>query len=610
MPTHSNHDPICYDITFKDAVSHYYDVELTTLLPHKESLKVTLPAWLPGSYMIRDFARHIVSIHAVTESMELEVTQTDKQSWTVEPAAGEIKIRYRVYAWDLSVRAAHLDQTHGFFNPSSVCLKVIGSERCPHQLTVIANDIARTNDWCVATGMTAKAVNSFGFGTYIAENYDDLLDYPFEMGTFSEVGFESAGVQHRMIYTGANQGALGRIAADVKQICDYQTEFFGGAPFDGYLFMTMVVGKGYGGLEHKNSTALMCSRNSLITTDIAPQTDEYRDFLGLCSHEYFHSWNVKRIKPIDFTPFDLSQEQYTQQLWAYEGITSYYDELFLCRSGVISTADYLNMLAKSLSRVARGSGKERQTVTESSFNAWTKFYKQDENAPNAIVSYYTKGGEIALCLDLLLRLHSNHQITLDDVMRLLWERHGVTGQGTSDNTIQTYCVELLSPYQPDARALMAVFFHTALDTTDDLPTADLLEWVGVNYILRPQFNKDDKGGKPNAKNPGNHLGALTQAEQAGVKLSVVYDNEPAQRAGLSAGDVIVAIGNTRVCQASIQSVLNEFAPAQQVTVHAFRHDQLMTFKLDVQVSDNCVVQLELFDEVLAEAWLTGVTQAH
>ncbi|MBW8192620.1 peptidase M61 [Neiella marina] len=592
-----------YQIKFDQASSHYFDVSLTTQA--NGPVTVTLPAWLPGSYMIRDFARNIVTLEAHSGDMPLELIQLDKQSWQTEMVSGTVTFNYRVYAWDLSVRAAHLDLQHGFFNPSSLCLQVVGSEELAHGLAIIASDYAKANNWRVATGLMPSQVDTAGFGDYLAKNYDELLDHPFEMGTFSEDSFQTHGVNHRMIYTGAQQGALARISADVEKVCAAQIEMFQDEPpFDQYLFMTMVVGNGYGGLEHRNSTALMTSRKALITNASDPQTADYRDFLGLCSHEYFHSWNVKRIKPAEFTPYQLSQESYTRQLWAYEGITSYYDELMLCRSGVITQTDYLNMLAVTLSRVSRGQGRLKQTVTDSSFNAWSKFYKQDENAPNGIVSYYTKGAEIALCLDLLLRKHSNHQVSLDDVMRMLWQRHGKPEIGTEEDTVQRYATELLLPHCPEANALLAVFFHVALDSTDELPTIELLQWAGVGYQLRPSYGPDDKGGKAPSQRLGNHLGARISAGDGGAKLAVLFEGEAAEQAGLAAGDIIVAIGGTRVNAGNCQAVLNEFATGEQVSVHAFRHEQLFETRLTLTQSAPCLVELALADPNLAEPWLS------
>ncbi|MBD1388449.1 M61 family metallopeptidase [Neiella sp. HB171785] len=591
-----------YRVEFERASSHYFDVYLQT--EAQGPLTLTLPAWLPGSYMIRDFARNIVSMTARCGDMPLTIEQLDKHSWQTESVDGQVTIHCQIYAWDLSVRAAHLDLNHGFFNPSSLCLAVVGLEQQAHSIAIQPSQHAKNNQWKLATGLASVEVDETGFGSYVADNYDALLDHPVEMGTFSEASFNVGNVPHRMIYTGAHQGALQRIANDVEKICQAQIELFqDDAPFDQYLFMTMVTGNGYGGLEHRNSTALMTSRKSLISSDDGPKTDDYRDFLGLCSHEYFHSWNVKRIKPAEFVPYQLGQEQYTRQLWAYEGITSYYDELMLCRAGVISEQDYLNMLSVTLSRVSRGVGRLKQTVAESSFNAWSKFYKQDENAPNGIVSYYTKGAEIALCLDLMLRKHSQHQVSLDDVMRLLWQRHGKAGVGTSDNTVQQYAIEVLLPYCPEAQALLAVFFHIAVDSTDPLPTQELLQWAGVEYQLRPSYGPNDKGGPAPSKQPGNHLGARLSEAEGGAKLAVVFEGEPAQRAGLAAGDTLIAIGGTRVTAASCQQVLNEFAQGAVIQVHAFRHDQLFSTELAVEAAEPSLVELTIADQSKLHNWL-------
>ena len=377
-----------YHIHAIDPKAHLFAVTLT-IKEAQAQQALYLPAWLPGSYMIRDFAKNLIDIQAQDANQQpLALTQLDKQTWRVNNAAGQIQLTYQVYAWDLSVRTAHLDTTHGFFNGSSVFLAAKGLEETPHSVTIAAPALSELADWKVATSMTRTAGEQFGLGEFSAPNYDDLIDHPVEMGDLTIDTFIAAGVPHDVVLSGQHRCNMARLCQDLKAMCEYQINLFGTpAPFDRYVFMTTVLGNGFGGLEHKASTALMCSRGDLPTAiDLnAPVEKGYRTYLSLCSHEYFHSWNVKRIKPAEFTPFDLSQEAYTQQLWAYEGITSYYDDFLIYRSGCVDQNQYLTMLSEIATRVYRGKGRLKQSLNDSSFNAWTKFYKQDENAANAIV---------------------------------------------------------------------------------------------------------------------------------------------------------------------------------------------------------------------------------
>ncbi|HSY28304.1 MAG TPA: peptidase M61, partial [Burkholderiaceae bacterium] len=302
-------------------------------------------------------------------------------------------------------------------------------------------------DWRVATALPELKARRYGFGTYVAANYDELIDHPVEMGAFELGSFKAHGVQHDVVFTGRVPNLdMARLTSDLKKICEAQITFFEPkskrAPMKRYVFMTMAVGDGYGGLEHRASTALICARADLPVKGQKAMSDGYRTFLGLCSHEYFHTWNVKRIKPANFAPYDLRSETYTPLLWVFEGFTSYYDDLMLVRSGVIDQAAYFKLIGKTVNAVMRGSGRHKQSIAESSFDAWTKYYRQDENAPNAIVSYYTKGSLVALALDLTIRAETKGKKSLDDVMRALWNGYGRDfysadgGKGVSESELE------------------------------------------------------------------------------------------------------------------------------------------------------------------------------
>ncbi len=567
--------PIRYRIEPHRPEAHLFRVSCTVADPDPAGQVFRLPAWIPGSYMIREFARNIVSLRATDEGgAALAVDKLDKHSWRVRPPAGggAVVVEYEVYAWDLSVRAAHLDRSHGFFNGTSVFLAAEGRRERECLVDILAPQAVAGEAWRVITALPraeglAGAAPVHGFGLYRAADYDALVDHPVEMGSFTLAAFEAGGVRHEIALTGRHDCDTGRLCEDLARICAWHIALFGApAPVDYYAFLTMVVGEGYGGLEHRASTALLASRADLPWKGMEGTPERYQGFLGLCSHEYFHTWNVKRIKPAAFVPYDLAVENYTRLLWAFEGFTSYYDDLALVRSGVIGAGDYLGLLGKTVSNVLRTPGRLRQSVAESSFDAWTKFYRQDENAPNAIVSYYAKGALIALALDLQLRAGSRGEKSLDEVMRLLWQRHGLSGEGVAEDGIFAIVAEVGGPR---LGRRLASWLREAVEGTEDLPLAELLARFGVDW-------------KAEAAAKGPVIGAKL-AESAGeVRLASVFDAGPAERAGLSAGDVLVAADGLRVTTiAGLEALLARRAAGTRLTLHAFRRDELIACELEL-----------------------------
>ena len=361
---------------------------------------------------------------------------------------------------------------------------------------------------------------------------------------------------------------MARLSADLKKICEAQIALFEPksrrAPVRRYVFMTLAVGDGYGGLEHRASTALICSRGDLPVKGQKEMSDGYRTYLGLCSHEYFHTWNVKRIKPAVFAPYELAAETYTSLLWLFEGFTSYYDDLMLVRSGVIDEQAYLKLVAKTVNGVLRGSGRTRQSVAESSFDAWTKYYRQDENAPNAIVSYYAKGAVIGLALDLTIRAETRGRRSLDDAMRLLWQRYGRDfyeggGRGVTE-------AEAESVFEEVAGIRLRRFFDRYVRGTEDLPLAKLLQPFGVSWSDKRKTNKAS-------------LGVRTARDGNDCKLANVYEGGAAHLAGLSAGDILVALDGIRVTASNLDALLGRYAVGQTVEAHAFRRDELIRFSV-------------------------------
>lgn len=560
---------VFYTIVPKDLSGHLFAVTVMVDRPDPNGQLVALPAWIPGSYMIREFARNIVQIQAESAGKKVAIQKTDKHTWKVDRCTGPLVLHYEVYAWDLSVRAAHLDQTHGFFNGTSVFLRVIGQEEVSHVVDICRPNGDQYKLWRVATSLRELKAKRYGFGTYRADNYDELVDHPVEMGVFSLATFKAHGVPHDVVITGQVPHLdMARLVADLKKVCEAQIALFEPetkrAPMNRYVFLTFAVGDGYGGLEHRASTALICSRNDLPVKGQKEMSDGYRTFLGLCSHEYFHTWNVKRIKPAAFAPYDLQQESYTSLLWLFEGFTSYYDDLMLVRSGIIDEQQYCRLVAKTLNGVLRGSGRHKQSVAESSFDAWIKYYRQDENAPNAIVSYYTKGSLVALVLDLTIREETRGRKSLDDVMRALWEGHGRDfyqekegGQGVSNAEVEALFDEVTG-------LRLKRFFQRYIQGTDDLPFEKLLAPFGIT------LSENTKEAKPG-------LGIRVTADANDCKVANAYEGGAAHKAGISAGDLLIAMDGLRISATNLTTLLSRYRIGDTVILHVFRRDELMMF---------------------------------
>ncbi len=565
--------PIRYSIFPSHPEAHLFEVRCTVDNPDPAGQKFSLPTWIPGSYLIREFAKHVVRIRAQSGRQLLRMVKLDKNTWQVEPVVGPVTVTMEVYAWDLSVRSAHLDTTHAFFNGPAVFLQVEGREEKPVEVEILPPKGRHYRNWRIATAMKRKDARPYSFGTYRAANYDELIDHPVEIGTFTLATFKACGVQHDIAITGRHRADMRRLTRDLKTLCETQIRFFGEpAPMDRYVFLVTAVGDGYGGLEHRASTALLCTRNDLPHERMHEPSSGYRTFLGLASHEYFHTWNVKRIKPAAFTPYDLNGENHTTLLWAFVGITSYYDDLLLVRSGLMPRNTYLDTLGRNVTSLLRTGGRNKQTVAESSFDAWIKFYRPDENTPNAGVSYYGKGSLIALCLDLFIRNQTSGRRSLDHVMRALWKRYGMQGIGVPEDGIEKIAEQVTG-------VKLKRFFDQAVRSTADLPLQKLLVSVGVDLAPRPpRSGVDRREGKPTrtekAADRGVTLGVRTGTEGGNVRVTHVLDGGAAQKAGLAAGDIVMAMNGLRVTPDNFDHQVLRYRPGEAVTLHAFRRDEL------------------------------------
>ncbi|QIC73143.1 M61 family metallopeptidase [Acinetobacter indicus] len=562
-----------YQIEFDDYRQHLIHVTLRFLANPTQVL--ALPTWIPGSYLIREFSKHIEAVKAYDEAGRiLKIQKFEKNKWRLFNTDHElITVEYDVYAYDLSVRGAYVDQTRLYVNPACACLGLEGQEDKAIEVEVfLPNELKHFQ---LATGLAAKSLVK-GRYTLKAKNYAELIDSPFELAEQTRFSFDAAGIPHEFVVSGKHAMNATRMQQDLEKICATEIAMFGSAPFQDYTFMTMATGNSYGGLEHPNSTSLITPRDDLPKANEPEEpSKEYQRFLGLCSHEYFHSWLVKFIRPDSFVNYDLNREGYTSLLWIFEGFTSYYDDLILLRSGVVNQESYIALLKAQIDRYLQNPGRAIQTVAESSFDAWVKFYRQDENSNHAGTSYYNKGCLVALCLDLGLRLRGS---SLDELMRKLYD-NAQQGIQVHERTIYELCQELTGDSWAEQ-------INHLINTTEELPLDQLFPEFGLSYSL-----KNDKRLPLGLKLADKPEGVLVQAARR--------DGQAAQ-AGLSAHDVIIAIDGLKASSKLIEQYAKQ---SGSFTVHAFRRDELMQFEVNAAGSELTEVELKVEDQAKLDRWL-------
>jgi predicted metalloprotease with PDZ domain len=514
-----------YTVDAANKHAHLFQIGLHIEKPQAGQV-VSLPVWIPGSYLVREFAKNLQNLKAKQGGKSVAIHQVNKSQWQIESKPEQaLHLSYEVYAFDNSVRTAWLDMQRGFFNGTSLCLRVHGQEEMPHALS-----LAPLNDsqWSVATGLTPIKVNKQGFGDYLAANYDELVDCPFEMGNFWRGQFTACGIPHEFVVAGALPSFDGsRLLSDTQKICETEINFWhdkrhkSQAPYKRYVFMLNAVEEGYGGLEHRNSTALICNRRDLPSLGMKKMPEAYVTLLGLISHEYFHTWNVKQLRPSEFKRYDYTQENYTQMLWFFEGFTSYYDDLLLRRAKLIDDTTYFKLLNKTINLVLQAPGRQIQSVAQASFDAWVKYYRQDENTPNATISYYTKGALVALCLDLTMRAEGS--ANLDKVMRGLWKR--CKGGPMSE-------ADLLAELETQTGRSWKKEIKAWVHGTQDLPLKTLLSSHGVVVHEDPP-------------QMAQRLGLRVAEAQGVVQIKAVLRGGAAEKAGMAAGDEWWAVASSK-----------------------------------------------------------------
>ena len=590
---------IIYRIDIADANAHLFKVTLTLPNPQPQQ-RLSLPVWIPGSYLVREFARHLSGLQAYQGGRPVPLKQLDKASW-LAPCKGRaaLTVSCLVYAFDTSVRAAFLDAGRGFFNGTSLCLRAEGFEAQPHALEI--GELPK--GWQVATSLPALKVDAAGRGRYLAAGYDELVDHPVELGRFWRGRFNARGVPHEFIVAGALPDFdEERLLADTRRICEAQIELWHGRsgrgaaakpPFERYVFLLNAVDDGHGGLEHRASTALIAPRRDLPQQGKPELSEGYVSLLGLISHEYFHTWNVKRLRPAEFATYDYTRENYTELLWFFEGFTSYYDDLLLRRAGLIDADRYLRLLAKTVSGMLGTPGRQVQSVAQASFDAWVKYYRADENTANATISYYTKGALVALALDLTLRGEGKPagHASLDDVMRHLWARGagGPIAEADIAAALQAVCGRSLDKE-------LAAWVHG----TGELPLRALLASAGVAWQHQTATLAQRLGLR------------VSESALTGVKLTHVLSGGAAQQAGLSAGDELLALDGWRLRR--LDDALRLRVPGSRATLLVSRDQRVLSLPLtwpDEAGEAAGAVSLALVDKpakpalALREAWLAG-----
>ncbi|MBL9038032.1 MAG: M61 family metallopeptidase [Archangium sp.] len=541
--------PVRYRVSMPRPHSHLFEVE-AHFPPAGDEVTVELPVWTPGSYLVREYARHVQNLRVTTESGQpLAFTRIDKRSFRVAARNEGFRVHCRVYANELTVRTSHLDGTHGYFNGATLFFYVEALRTRAQHVTVDA-----PSGWRTTVALEQRD------GAFVAPNYDDLIDAPFEVGTHMPVQFTAAGVPHEVVLWGAPQLDEAKLVGDLTRIVDAEAALFGGLPMKRYVFFIYGTDKGRGGLEHKASTALLYPRTGFASAK------GWEDFLTLCAHEYFHLWNVKRIKPKRLVPFDYAQENYTELLWFFEGGTSYYDNLLVRRAGLMSPARYLTRFGESLTALHATPGRLAMPLADASFLSWVKHYRPDENSPNSAISYYLKGEIVCALLDLSLRRATSDAKGLDDVMRVLWQRWG-DESGVPEDGIEQVCVELGGPS-------LRAFFDRSLRGLDELDLSPFAH-VGLEVRFRARESSSDKGGTPPRAKGDKVQGFLGVQPKGASSIAVVLDGSPAMEAGIYADDEVIALDGLKCDSAALVARCEDKRPGDTVRVTLFRRDVLV-----------------------------------
>jgi predicted metalloprotease with PDZ domain len=562
---------IFYQVAMPQPVSHLFEVTVQVSNWQASILDLKMPVWTPGSYLVREYAKNLQDFVAEDSSSKQSLTSSkvSKNHWQVKTdTSSEITVRYRIFANELTVRTNHLDATHGYFNGAALFLFIPGWE----QQTVKVKIMPPQLDWQITT--TLPAVDGEE-NTFEAKDFDTLVDSPFEIGKHKIYDFEVLGKPHQLAIWGKGNAKPEQIIEDTKKIVQTEAELFGGLPYEKYLFLLHLSGSGYGGLEHKDSCSLNYPRFGFRAKD------QYNRFMQLVAHEFFHLWNVKRIRPKALEKFDYERENYTTSLWFCEGTTSYYDILIPLRAGIYNRKTFLENLSKDITRYLNIPGRKVQPLGESSFDAWIKLYRRDANSDNNQISYYLKGELVSLLLDLMIRVRHNNKRSLDDVMRKMWQRFGQDEIGFTTEQLQ-------EAIESVAHLNLSDFLHRYIETTEELPFDEYLEPFGL------QLRSVTEG------EPIPYLGINLQSENGKEIIKFVEVDSPAANAGIDANDELLAINGIRVTSPQFNERLKDYQVGDNIHVTVFHQDELKTLPVTLAQSRPSryeIVQMESASDI-------------
>ncbi|MDT5269789.1 MAG: hypothetical protein QOH49_1975 [Acidobacteriota bacterium] len=546
---------ISYTVSMARPHTHLFNVEARVRYASAApaALDLLMPVWTPGSYLVREFERNVQDFDARDGAGRvLAWTKTNKSTWRVETAgAREVRVRYAVYANELTVRTSELNDRHAFWNNANLLMYPDGLLGASSTLKV-----EPFGDWKIATGLPAVAGAP---NTFRAENFDILYDSPFLLSDFRVLSFEVKGVPHRVVIDGEGRYDAERVRRDVQKIVEAEVELMGEIPYRDYTFLLMLGEKGGGGLEHLNSTALTWRRFGFSTAD------DWRGLHTLFAHEFFHLWNVKRIRPDVLGPFDYTQENYTRLLWVAEGITSYYENVFVRRAGLLNDRKYLDVIARDIQTMQQTPGRLVQSAEEASFDAWIKHYRPDENTVNSSVSYYEKGALLGLLLDLEIRRRSGGAHSLDDVMRALYRDFFKQSRNYTPEDFQRTA-------ERAAGGSLEEFFRRYVRGREEVDYDTALAWVGLRLDTA-----SDAAGRPAPAVAD--LGASLEEKDGRLTVKNVPAGTPAYEQGLSAADQIVAVDGYRATLVFLNERLSDKSPGEQLALTVFRGDELRTISI-------------------------------
>ncbi|WP_066120502.1 M61 family metallopeptidase [Geminocystis sp. NIES-3709] len=569
-----------YFVSMSSPESHLFEVTLNIENWQENTLDIKMPVWTPGSYLVREYSRHLQKFTVISADnfSYLSWIKKTKNHWSIETNDHQnITIKYQIYANDLTVRTNHLDGSHGYFNGAALFFYIPNYEKLPLKITI---DPPQLN-WQVTTSLPSISEEK---NTFLAEDFDTLVDSPFEIGTQKIANFTVENKPHQWVIWGEGNIEIEKLIKDTEKIIKTEAKIFGDLPYEDYFFLLHLSASGFGGLEHKNCCVLNYPRFGF------QKKEKYDRFIQLVAHEFFHLWNVKRIRPKALETFDYDQENYTTSLWFSEGSTSYYDMIIPLRAGIYNHRTFFDLLSKDISQYLATPGREIQPLRESSFDAWIKLYRRDAYSNNCQISYYLKGQLVTLLLDLLIRKNSDNHKSFDDVMLIMWQKFGKEEIGFTPEDLKRE-IELI------ANTDLTEFFYLYLDSTIELPFNEYFEPFGLKLETKIEHNTPP------------YLGLKTQKDGGVEKITFVDANSPAGKAGIDADDELLAIDNFRVTSDNLIDRLQDYQANDVIKLTYFHQEELKTVEVKLDSPKPLGYQVKIIEnrtkkqEEMLNKWL-------